>query len=46
MDDFTDTGAVWAFGERWKARTDRPVRKGEKLRVIGIDGLTLIVTGE
>ena len=46
LEDFNETGAVWAFGERWKARSDRPVKKGEKVRVKEIDGLTLIVTGE
>ena len=46
LEDFSDTGYVWAFGERWKARSDRPVRKGDRLRVKAIDGLTLVVTGE
>jgi membrane-bound serine protease (ClpP class) len=46
LEDFTETGAVWAFGERWKARTDTPVSKGETVRVVDVDGLTLIVTGE
>lgn len=46
LEDFTDTGYVRAFGERWRARTDTPVRKGENVRVKEVDGLTLIVTGE
>ncbi|MFW6093436.1 MAG: NfeD family protein [Pseudomonadota bacterium] len=46
LEDFSETGWVWAFGERWKARSDRPVRKGEELTITGIDGLTLIVKGE
>lgn len=46
MEDFSETGWVWAFGERWKARTDAPVKKGQKVRITSIEGLTLIVTGE
>jgi membrane-bound serine protease (ClpP class) len=44
--DFGEQGPVWAFGERWTARSAMPVRKGDRLRVIDIDGLVLIVTGE
>ncbi len=46
MEDFSETGWVWAFGERWKARTDAPVKKGQKVRITAIEGLTLIVTAE
>ncbi len=46
MEDFSETGWVWAFGERWKASTDAPVKKGQKVRITSIEGLTLIVTGE
>jgi membrane-bound serine protease (ClpP class) len=46
LEDFTDTGHVFAFGERWNARVDRPVRKGEKVKVRDVEGLTLIVTAE
>ncbi len=46
MEDFAETGWVWAFGERWKARTDVPVKKGDTLRIEEIDGLTLVVTAE
>lgn len=44
LQDFADGGAVWAFGERWKAVTDAPLRKGDKVRVTGVEGLTLQVT--
>jgi membrane-bound serine protease (ClpP class) len=44
--DLVQTGAVWAFGERWTARSSTPVKKGAKVRVANIDGLTLIVTEE
>jgi membrane-bound serine protease (ClpP class) len=46
MEDFDETGQVWIHGERWHAVSDRPVHKGDKLRVTAIDGLILSVTGE
>jgi membrane-bound serine protease (ClpP class) len=41
--DFDVEGEVWIHGERWRARTATPVRKGELLRVTRIDGLLLYV---
>ncbi|MGO9543549.1 MAG: NfeD family protein [Rhodomicrobium sp.] len=35
-------GYVWAQGERWHARGDKEFAPGEKVRVRGLDGLTLI----
>jgi membrane-bound serine protease (ClpP class) len=46
MEDFDEHGFVWVHGERWHAHSDRPVRKGEKVRVRAIDGLVLTVTVE
>jgi membrane-bound serine protease (ClpP class) len=46
LEDFSGNGHVWAFGERWNARTDAPVKKGEMVTITGIDGLTLKVTAE
>jgi membrane-bound serine protease (ClpP class) len=46
MEDFDETGQVWVHGERWHAVSDRPVHKGDKLRVTAIDGLLLSVTAE
>jgi len=46
LEDFSGNGHVWAFGERWNARTDGPVKKGEVVTITGIDGLTLKVTAE
>ncbi|HEX7036890.1 MAG TPA: nodulation protein NfeD [Pseudomonadales bacterium] len=46
LEDFSDNGFVWAFGERWRARTQTPVKKGDRVRIVDIEGLTLIVTGE
>jgi membrane-bound serine protease (ClpP class) len=41
--DFDDVGPVRAFSENWQARTSRPVHKGQRLIVTGIDGLVLSV---
>jgi membrane-bound serine protease (ClpP class) len=46
LEDFTETGQVWAFGERWHARTAVPVHKGDQVRITGLDGLVLTVTPE
>ncbi|HET8698198.1 MAG TPA: nodulation protein NfeD, partial [Gammaproteobacteria bacterium] len=43
LEDFAAEGAVLARGERWRARTRTPVRKGERLRVINVEGLVLDV---
>ncbi|HLF12464.1 MAG TPA: nodulation protein NfeD, partial [Gammaproteobacteria bacterium] len=43
LEDFDRDGAVWAHGERWNARTRRPVREGDELRVIRVEGLVLHV---
>ncbi len=44
LEDFESQGAVFVHGERWKARTSVPVRRGDRLRVTGLTGLTLEVT--
>jgi membrane-bound serine protease (ClpP class) len=41
--DFDREGQVFVHGERWRARTAKPVRKGESLRITRIDGLSLEV---
>jgi len=38
-----ERGHVRVQGELWDARTTRPVRAGEKLRIVAIDGLQLAV---
>lgn len=43
LDDFNEEGDVWTHGERWRARTNRPVRKGQSLKVTAVDGLLLHV---
>lgn len=36
-------GHVIVEGERWRARSDKPLKKGDKIRVIEVDGLVLVV---
>ena len=36
-------GWVIVEGERWRARADKPLRAGDKIRVIEVDGLILVV---
>jgi membrane-bound serine protease (ClpP class) len=43
LEDFEHHGAVFVHGERWSANTPRPVRKGQRLRVVAVDGLELAV---
>jgi len=43
LDDFQGEGAVWAHGERWRAVSREPVRKGQKVRILRIEGLVLHV---
>jgi membrane-bound serine protease (ClpP class) len=46
LEDFAREGWARVHGERWKVRADGPVRRGERLRVAAIDGLTLQVVRE
>lgn len=52
MEDFRDEGWVMVMGERWRARSLSPLRKGQLLRIVGVEGLHLtvapaaLVTGE
>ena len=41
LEDFTDRGRIRVHSESWVAQTDRPVRKGARVRVVAMDGLTL-----
>ena len=43
LEDFESEGAVWAHSERWRARSSGPVKKGQTLRIMRVDGLTLEV---
>jgi membrane-bound serine protease (ClpP class) len=43
LEDFDREGAVWVHGERWRARSAVPVRKGQHVRVIAVENLVLRV---
>ena len=43
LEDFADEGWVRVHGERWRARVRAPVRAGQALKVIDLEGLTLWV---
>ncbi|NYS61629.1 nodulation protein NfeD [Halomonas salicampi] len=44
LEDFDDEGHVRLHGERWNAITNAPVKKGDEVKVLRLDGLTLFVT--
>jgi membrane-bound serine protease (ClpP class) len=43
LEDFSETGYVWVHGERWRARTRTPVKRGQRLKVLTANGLELEV---
>lgn len=43
LEDFDTSGRVDIHGEMWRAVTQTPVKKGQHLRVLRVDGLTLQV---
>jgi membrane-bound serine protease (ClpP class) len=43
VDDLDLTGTVRVHGELWKARAKEHVHAGERVKVVAVDGLTLIV---
>jgi membrane-bound serine protease (ClpP class) len=43
LGDFTAAGHVKLHGELWNAITTRPIKAGERVKVIRVDGLTLHV---
>jgi len=43
LEDFATRGSVWVHGERWNARTKKPISKGQAFRVTRVDGLTLLI---
>lgn len=43
VEDFAVQGRIWIHGELWKARSSGPVKKGQKVRVVSQEGLTLNV---
>jgi membrane-bound serine protease (ClpP class) len=43
LEDFDGSGHVRLMGERWNARSTSPLVKGQRVRVVSIDGLTVEV---
>ncbi|TDR52250.1 nodulation efficiency protein NfeD [Halomonas ventosae] len=43
LEDFAGQGHVRLMGERWNARSTRPLSRGQAVRVTAVDGLTLEV---
>lgn len=43
LEDFQVRGRIRVHSESWIAQSDRPVRRGQRMRVVAIDGLTLTV---
>jgi len=43
LDDFEGKGRIRIHGEVWKAESSTPLRRGDKVRVVTIDGLVLKV---
>jgi membrane-bound serine protease (ClpP class) len=46
LNDFDTSGLVDIHGETWRAVTRSAIKKGQRLRVLRVDGLTLEVTPE
>ncbi|WP_447045579.1 NfeD family protein [Vreelandella sp. H-I2] len=44
LEDFDTTGHVRLHGERWSAVSDMPVKRGDELEVVRLEGLTIYVT--
>ncbi len=43
ISDFENNGEVFVHSEAWSAQSDKPLSKGQRVRVIGINGLILEV---
>ena len=43
LEDIEREGWVRAFGERWRARTSVPLKRGAQARIAAVDGLLLIL---
>ena len=43
LEDFETSGRVRVHSESWRARTGEPVKKGQQVRVVSADGLSLVV---
>ena len=43
LEDFDDAGQVRVHGEIWRATTTEPLHRGDTVKVVSMDGLTLSV---
>ena len=43
LEDFSDEGWARVHGEHWRVRSAAPLKRGQRVRVNGIDGLKLSV---
>jgi membrane-bound serine protease (ClpP class) len=43
LDDFEHTGRIRIHGEIWKAESARPLKRGDRVKVVAVDGLVLQV---
>jgi membrane-bound serine protease (ClpP class) len=41
--DFTGSGLVWVNGESWNAHSSVPVKKGDQVKILSVNGLDLII---
>ena len=41
--EMTDAGWVTVNGERWRARSEAPLRAGDSVRVRAVEGMALVV---
>ncbi len=43
LEDFDGSGRVRVHSEMWNARSETPLRRGDRIRVVALEGLSLIV---
>jgi len=43
LTDIADGGKVFTRGEYWSAKSEKPIKKGAKVRIVKVEGLNLIV---
>ena len=46
LEDFTGQGKIQILGELWQARSEGAIKKGQTVRVVGREGLKLIVRSD
>jgi len=46
LEAIKETGRVRVHSEEWQARTSTPLKRGQRIKVVGMDGLILIVEPE